>query len=578
MRKVLVAVVGACLLVLGVSTQAAHAQQITICEPDQACETVATHDLQAVINDVAPGSVLTLANGVYTARNVVINSNITIVGSDPRNTILQPAEEPCIWVKPNGIEKRRDVTETERIFEVRRGNVTLENLTIRNGCAVGLAPQDVQGGGIISNGTLNLRRVILERNVAWVQVVPTTLGSTSGESKAQGGAIYNGGILNIDSSTVISNAAVTDAGAALGGGIYNELSAYVINSTISGNHAGELIDGGTLFAGGGIFSFGSRFHAEYNSFVGNVALTAGGGVAHEGPATLINNLFYGNQSLAGTADCIHAPPPAAGSDFYSIAPMCDVPRPVGIALQGVTDDTIVPVYTPKVDLKTRSGSLDAGDCSIATVKVDQLGGLRGLNGKCDLGAVDGGMSFIPIVYAADAKPDLIVRDVRIEPAGEINAGMKVTITVVIENISRLATPARFYIDLFINPKQTPPNKAGVSWIDLCRTEKCNGDQGVVWLSPTINDGKTFTFTADIDNDAFVVRESSKFGRYLPEGKVEIWVYVDSAGRNRSPFGAIDELVETNNQFYKQLIVKPGRIMPVAAADQMPPSGLTPVEP
>ena len=78
------------------------------------------------------------------------------------------------------------------------------------------------------------------------------------------------------------------------------------------------------------------------------------------------------------------------------------------------------------------------------------------------------------------------------PPGQITAGTKVMITVVVENIGNLATKGRFYIDMAINPKVTPPNEAGHTWMDFCHAQGC---EGVIWNAPpTITeDGGTYPF-------------------------------------------------------------------------------------
>ncbi len=225
-----------------------------------------------------------------------------------------------------------------------------------------------------------------------------------------------------------------------------------------------------------------------------------------------------------------------------------------------------PVYRPVVSVKHQSGSLNVADCRLSAVKVDQLGNLRGLGGNCDLGAVEAAMSFMPTLWSAPAKPDLRIKSVTIDPPpGQITAGTKVMITVVVENIGNLATTGRFFVDMAINPQVTPANKAGHTWMDFCKSPGC---EGVIWNAPPtiIEDGGSYPLWTDLENE-YVVRISSQFDRYLPAGPVDIWVYADSWDKTLSATGLIDELTETNNQYhYPTFTVKPGRILP-AEADQ-----------
>lgn len=572
MRKVLFAVFGACLLALCVATQAAHANDITVCTPDgQSCESADPNSLQGAIDGAVRGSVITLGSGIYSGQNILIKRNLVIRGAGPHQTIIQANDLPCL-------EPGRAVTSTARAFAILGSRVTMEDLTIRNGCAVG-GDEDAQGGAIWSSGELTLNHVILQENTALI-AKPEVGGLASMAGSALGGAIFNAGTLRINRSSILTNTAAAEANAAFGGGIYNNGSATIINTTLAGNRARDYEGGGVLFVGGGIFSSGNKLEVEYSSFVDNLAITAGGGLAADDLERLVNNLFNRNVSFEGIADCI-APEPASpvGGEKteYVNAPSCDTPRPPNVQLEGLTTDTDIPVYRPKVRLDKQSGSIDAAVCKLSNIQVDQLGSPRGVREKCDLGAVEVGMSYLPTVWSAPAKPDLRIRSVTIDPPpDQITAGTKVMITVVVENIGDLATQGTgFYIDMAINPKTTPPNTAGHTWMDFCKTTAC---EGVIWLSPptVTENGGTFTFKTDLDNDKYIYRQSTKFDRYLPAGQVDIWVYADSYDETRSSTGLEDELDETNNQYhYPTFTVKPGRILPAEADQQLSAAGEQP---
>jgi hypothetical protein len=555
-------------LALTLSTQVAHAQSIEICRTSgsgSSCTGYAT--IQDAVDAATWRDVITIDNGEYEARNVVIRKSLTIRGATPRGTILQAGTQPCEWTDRSPIETGRVATETERIFDIQNGIVVLEDLTLRNGCArYDAATGYAQGGGIKNWGDLTLRRVIMERNVAWIDPKTEATKVVSPTFGAQGGAIYNNGVLRVDSSTFITNAAGGIVGEFFGGGIYNGLSANIINSTISGNRAQDLNDS-LPGRGGGIFSKGVFFNAEYNSIIANYAVTEGGGIAVHGAGKFANNLFDNNISLTGSACTQRTEGTAQGAD--DLPPNCDVPLPP-VTVKGITTDTIVPVFLPDVGVTTQSESLNYADCDLSNVKTDQLGSPRGFDGKCDLGAVEAGMSFMPFVDGGEALPDLRVRKVTLQPAGEITAATLVTVAVEIENIGKLSTAERFFVTLYINPKQAPPNRAGISWPELCRNPECTNEQGVVWAAPAniTPNGGTYTLITDMNDATIVVKPSSNFTSRLPEGPVDMWVYVDSFSTDRSPNGLIRESEETNNLYrVGTIIVKPGRIVPGAAADQ-----------
>ena len=146
-------------------------------------------------------------------------------------------------------------------------------------------------------------------------------------------------------------------------------------------------------------------------------------------------------------------------------------------------------------------------------------------------------------------PDLIVRSVTIEPLGPLDASTKATVKIVIENIGNQATMENFYVDLFINPRETPPNHGGTSWFDLCRSDYCKSDKGIIWKAPpTVFPNERFTFTSDIDIDPYTVRTSSRWNKYFSTGTVKLWVIVDSYEEKQSPQGIIVERREDNNRW------------------------------
>lgn len=122
--------------------------------------------------------------------------------------------------------------------------------------------QAATGGGIYNRsfGTLNLNHVTISGNAA------------TGSSTDQGGAIFNGGIANISSSTIVFNNGNGENGAP---GIQNGgfASASIHNSIISGNN--RLCAPGTCLGNNLV---GSAFSGDYN-LLGVTATTTGG--AHD---------------------------------------------------------------------------------------------------------------------------------------------------------------------------------------------------------------------------------------------------------------------------------------------------------
>ncbi len=154
------------------------------------------------------------------------------------------------------------------------GTLTLRNIALTRG---GFGNGSVVYNNV--NGDVTLRNVTIEE---------------SGEDAAQGGAIYNAGLLEVELSYFRSNSARQ-----VGGAIYNGTGATlsVRNSTFLGNKARHPVlnlgDGGGVFNAGALTIDGSTFYA-------NDAKRFGGGLyTAQAATTIVNSTFAENR--AGTA-------------------------------------------------------------------------------------------------------------------------------------------------------------------------------------------------------------------------------------------------------------------------------------
>ena len=138
-----------------------------------------------------------------------------------------------------------------RIFEVLGGgNLTLQNVTVQNGCADDDTFFEFVGGGIY---------------------------------------VANGGTLNATTSTISGNSA-----GHLGGGIRNFSTVTLTNSTISGNSA----DGD----GGGIWNE-DTVNTSFVTIANNSAGAAGGGIFNDGGAVSIKNSIVGDNTAGVGPNC-----------------------------------------------------------------------------------------------------------------------------------------------------------------------------------------------------------------------------------------------------------------------------------
>ena len=158
-----------------------------------------------------------------------------------------------------------------------------------------------EGAGIYNAGSMQIARTAISDNF---------VGGAFSQQTSLGGAICNGGTLDIANSTITGNTANgTPQSGGIGGGIFNGGTLAIVNSTISGNLAGgtaaypgegggitngsgnvmiqnSTINGNTANGPGGSGFGGNVFIAEGTLEMGNTILNTGSG----------ENIFnFGNQ-------------------------------------------------------------------------------------------------------------------------------------------------------------------------------------------------------------------------------------------------------------------------------------------
>ncbi len=210
-----------------------------------------------------------------------------------------------------------------QLFKVDAGvNVDLGGLTLTGGSAI-------SGGAVDNFGILTVSGAMLEGNSA------TTLGGSirnesnatlmvsnstlSGDSAAQGGAIYNNGMLTINGSTLSNN------NSGQGGAVENSGTLMLQNSTFSSNSStgsagaiGNAATGNATVIGstfsndaasgvsgqGGAINSAGALTITQSSFTSNTAAGSGGAVYNSSvstPLSVVDSVFTGNQASAGGA-------------------------------------------------------------------------------------------------------------------------------------------------------------------------------------------------------------------------------------------------------------------------------------
>ena len=385
---------------------------------------------------VAAGEVAVANNGVCSLREAIHNANADAqvdntdcaVGSGPdviglaagsTYTLLDEDEAGSglptiaseIVIDGNGATIERssaltcvlDGTQTADEFRIVRifnpGILTLNDLTLRNGCADGGGNSN-DGGGIKvadSASFLTLNRVTVTGNGAWdksgglditsstVDVVDSSF--TYNFAVGGAGAIGNGaGVLTIEGSTIAFNSATGQGG----GGIGNDGGTMtMVNCTVSNNS-----ESGTTGGGGGIGNLGSA--EVVNSTVwGNSSSgpLGGGGIGNAGDIQIKNSIVGG--STAG-GDCFDLGMFGAAGDNFDTDGTCAM---IDADFTQVTAGQLALAALANNGGPTQTRALLAGsvaidavtDCTLidgTPVTVDQRGITRPKRASCDTGAFE----------------------------------------------------------------------------------------------------------------------------------------------------------------------------------------------
>ena len=195
-------------------------------------------------------------------------------------------------------------------------------------------------------------------------------------------------LLSQSPSLVLVDSTISDnSSIGVGGGIINEGTANVYNSTIAFNTTDSTNIGGNRFGGGVFNSGGSTF-------------------------AMRNTLLAGNNRGDGTPDDCHGTVQTYGNNLLSTANGCTI-NPQDIGTTGALND--VTLIGPLADnggptltraLLPGSNAIDGGDASFGCtdyfgdlIATDQRGALRTLGAACDVGALETlpPAAFLPLI-------------------------------------------------------------------------------------------------------------------------------------------------------------------------------------
>ncbi|MFF4476259.1 right-handed parallel beta-helix repeat-containing protein [Streptomyces melanosporofaciens] len=255
----------------------------------------AAEDIQVRCNDI-PGLVAAINQANTNGGRITLAPRCTYTLTTPDNPddgLPEITGDVTISGKDSTIRRDPDATEDFRIFHVvSGGTLTLKSLTVRGGSI-----ENMGGGALNDQGTLNLNNTVVKDNLA------TT-----------GGGLYNdGGQLNLDRSTVERNSAVGFGGGVVndGGGTMTMKRGALLKNRAALNNGGGLenilgtatlesvsVRGNTAVSGGGIRNVnGSTLNLKSTTLKENIAVSGGGLSNVASPATLVDSLVTRNTAI-----------------------------------------------------------------------------------------------------------------------------------------------------------------------------------------------------------------------------------------------------------------------------------------
>lgn len=382
---------------------------------------------EAIIAANASGGAdtITLPAGTYTLAlagsaedasatgDLDITGDLTINGAGPTATIIDA----------NDIDRVVQlVTTTGTTYDV-----TISNLTIRNGGNVPVGPDNIGAGiGQISNTTgivnLTLNNVIITsntnvnngggigfaRNITAIGTPTLTINTSvisSNTAPSGGGIECNGCLLNLNNSTVSGNTASGPSGN--GGGINVSNNNSVVrpfNSTVSGNFANQHGGGIAKIIGTGSITVNFTTITSNTADADSSGTGDGGGIYANNNTTIQNSIVQGNtdNSTPALADCNSSiNVTSAGYNVVGSGTGCPIggtgdttaAANLGALQVNGTKLSWLPTHLPGGGSAASERIPNGSSGCVGGTSIDQRGGVRadGLNrggAACDSGSVE----------------------------------------------------------------------------------------------------------------------------------------------------------------------------------------------
>lgn len=250
----------ALLITLLVPSMPAHSRAATLFTVSTTNDSGANSLRDAIIN-ANPGATIAFAIPGVGVETITLAAALPNIAADVViDATTQPGYSGTPLIIIDGNKNVTDITVNSGV------NARLRGLSITHG-------QGSIGGGVLNNGTLTLDLSSVTNNSA-----------VSGP--ASGGGIYNNGALTVIGSTISGN------GAGSGAGIFSTGALTLTASTVNGNTASP--NG----LGGGLLITGTQSQTITNSTITGNTAASGGGIDNQGTLAITNSTVSDNIATA----------------------------------------------------------------------------------------------------------------------------------------------------------------------------------------------------------------------------------------------------------------------------------------
>jgi CSLREA domain-containing protein len=328
------------------------------------------------------GALILVPAGMFTLMlgSLPVTSAMTITGAGVKATVVNGNNADRVFFNPGPMPGTAPLTITD---------MTLENgHTAADGGVIATPNLVTMERCLVMHGSAAFAGCIHANTVSFIDVAMTDCQATNGG----GGCLYASSVGTVLTRTTIWSCSATGPG----GGVA-AANVTLVNSTLSGNHAGGV--------GGGAWVPNAVFYVYSSTIAGNLSdATRGGGGIAASSFHFVDTLFANNYDSNGQmpfpaleeSECAGT----ATNDGHSImltdgAPNCTLS---GSAVTLVDNAAIGPLqdnggYAPTRALLAGSPAIDAGNpggCSgsSGTLTTDQRGVHRPIGSACDIGAYE----------------------------------------------------------------------------------------------------------------------------------------------------------------------------------------------